>query len=384
MTRPASPPRPKILFLNDRLQHLGGAESVLLTMTRLLPALGYDCVVATLDPAPVIHTLFPCPVEVVPLRRVASLHGIRCALQWLGIVRRHKPDIVQCFSETSDLLGGPLARLAGAPALISSQRDMGYRFAPRHLRAYRRFQGCFTQVHAVTDEVKRMCVETLGFPEDKVHCVYNGLDLDAFDSAQSTVSPPERFGFAPGRRLVLTVGNLRPVKGVDTFIEAAALLHTRFPDAAFIAIGAPSEPDHHAHLEHRIIQLGLSDVVRLPGARTNIPHLLASADLYCQLSRSEGFSNALLEAMASRLPCVATSVGGNPLMIESGRTGLLVPPEDAQAAANAISSLLADDSVARGYGAAARAKVEESFTQKKMFETLSGLYARLLRPTRRS
>ena len=370
--------RPRILYVIDRLQTLGGAESVLLRMTRELPKHGFDCAIVTLDPEPVVHTCFPCPVFVVPLRRVASANGLRCAGQLIQIVRKQQPDIVQGFFETSDLWGGPLARLAGCPALISSARDMGFRLSPRHRNAYRLLQPFFSQVHAVADDVRRMCIEKLGFSPSKAHCVYNGLDLAAFDAERSSPVPPESLNLKPEERVVLTVGNLRPVKGMDIFIEAAALLRDRFPHAVFLIAGAPSEPEHAAFLEQRIKDRDLQNAVRLIGPRSDVPRLLPLAEIYCQFSRSEGFSNALLEAMAAGLPCIATRTGGNPVLIEDGVTGVLVAPEDPAAAARSIAALFDEPARGRQLGAAARQTVQQRFTEEAMIARLIELYGRLL------
>jgi glycosyltransferase involved in cell wall biosynthesis len=370
--------RRKILFLIDRLQLLGGAESVLLRMTRKLPERGFDCSIVTLDPQPLVHTCFPCPVTIVPLRGVAGRNGLECAWRLISTVRREKPDIVQCFFETSDLWGGPLARLAGCRKLISSMRDMGFRLAPRHRKAYRLLHPIFSQVHAVADDVRRMCIEELGFPPDKAHCVYNGLDLAAFDRQLRVPADPRSLGIHPRSRMVLTVGNLRPVKGVDILIEAAGLLKARFPELVFAAAGAPSDTAYAAQLERRIEELGLGNVFRLIGSRSDVASLLPLAEVYCQLSRSEGFSNALLEAMAAQVPCIATRVGGNPVLIQDERNGLLVPPENPQAAADAIAGFLNDAPRSRRFAVTARQDVEERFTEEAMISRLVELYGRLV------
>jgi glycosyltransferase involved in cell wall biosynthesis len=120
--------------------------------------------------------------------------------------------------------------------------------------------------------------------------------------------------------------------------------------------------------------LGLSANVRFLGKANNVQELLEQCDVFCLLSRSEGMSNALLEAMAAGIPCVATAVGGTPEVIEDGRTGYLVPSEDAGAAAERILRLLDHPEEARQIGEAARLVVRQRFSAQRMVDDLVRSY----------
>ncbi len=127
-------------------------------------------------------------------------------------------------------------------------------------------------------------------------------------------------GLEDGRPLVVSVGHIRRVKGFDVLLRAAAEVRRVHPDAAFLIVGSVQEPDCDRELQDMVRQLDLERNVRFLGKMDNedVWSLLKVCDIFCQPSRSEGMSNALLEAMACGLPCVATAVGGTPEVLEDG------------------------------------------------------------------
>jgi glycosyltransferase involved in cell wall biosynthesis len=167
---------------------------------------------------------------------------------------------------------------------------------------------------------------------------------------------------------------VRKVKGLDVFLRAAAVVCLRFPDAAFAIIGEDHEPEHYRQLLDLAEQLGISSNVRFLGGIENPTPLLKASDVFCMLSRSEGLSNALLEAMACRLPCVVTRVGGNPEVVEEGSSGYIVASEDHAASGDRIALLLQDPVRARRMGCAGREIVEAKFSEAAMLARLVSEY----------
>src|SRR4029077_3033915 len=143
-----------------------------------------------------------------------------------------------------------------------------------------------------------------------------------------------------------------------------------------------NEPFYFEQLQRLVNDLGITENVGFLDELDEVFSLLKLSDVFCLLSLSEGFSNALLEAMASRLPCVATNVGGNPEAIEDGRNGFLVPPKDPESAAQRIIWLLRNPELAARMGCAARKTVEERFTSEIMIGELVCLYDHVLRASR--
>jgi glycosyltransferase involved in cell wall biosynthesis len=167
------------------------------------------------------------------------------------------------------------------------------------------------------------------------------------------------------------VANLRPEKGHDTLLAAAPRILARYPDASFTFVGAG--PKREA-LETLTRALGITDRVRFVGESRDPAPILAGHDLFVLPSRSEAFPNALIEAMATALPVVATDVGGIPEVVRPGVNGLLVQPDDIDALSDAVLALMDDPAAAAALGRTARADVERHYTIDRMVERFEQLY----------
>ena len=164
-------------------------------------------------------------------------------------------------------------------------------------------------------------------------------------------------------------------RGNEQLLEAAALVRQAIPSATLVVVGdGPLRPA----LEARAQELGLNGSVRFLGAVPQAARLIPHFDVFVLSSVWEGMSNSLLEAMAAGRPVVATRVGGNPEVVVDGETGLLVPPRDARALADATVRLLRDRELARRFGDAGRRRVESQFTLERMVHRMEDLYDDLL------
>jgi glycosyltransferase involved in cell wall biosynthesis len=204
------------------------------------------------------------------------------------------------------------------------------------------------------------------------------LELDKISRANGAGELRASLRLEPTASVVTTVGTIRRVKGIDILVETAAKVLRQFPNAVFLVIGRNSEPLHFKEIEERIAALGIKEKVRFLGPSENIFPFLKMSDVFFLPSRSEGFSNALIEAMACGLPCVANRVGGNAEALEDGRNGYLVESEDAGASADRILKLLCNPKEAARMGAAGREIVEKKFTADVMIQQLTQFYDRLL------
>lgn len=367
-----------VLFIIDELCESGGAERSLLKMIRLLPPDQFRCLLVTfkLDRNGIFETL-PCPTYVFPLSRTWGINALRVALQLRKLIRREHISIVNTFFETSDLWAGMISRLCGVEVLVSSRRDMGILRSPKHDLAYRVVNRFYDAILTVSDKVRERCIQHDHIPPRRLVTVYNGVDLREADSAaQATRAELSIPDSAP---IVATVGHIRKVKGIDTLIRAAAAVRSTFPNVVFLVVGDIAELDHYRELLELRHSLRLDSTVKFIGSSEAVFSILKLCDVFCLPSRSEGFSNALIEAMACSKPCVATRVGGNDEAVQDGLTGFLVDAENATSMAERITALLADRKSAARMGMRGRQVVEARFSDGAISTQLADLYKALLK-----
>ena len=375
--------RTHVLNLIDILWGTGGAERALLRAVRLLPPDRYRCSIGTfrLKPGLALLENCPCPVYEFPVQRTFSVGALREALRLGAFIRSERVDVVHTFFHASDLLGGVVAKLSGHPALVSSRRDMGILLSPKHRLAYPLINRMFDQVQAVSEAVREHTIRAGGLDPARVVTIPNGIEIQPVAEADDGAAL--RATLAPGGGpVVLTVGNIRRVKGVDVMIRAAARVVARYPAASFLIAGETHEPDYMRELRALGGQLRLDAHVRFLGKTDQALALLKACDIFCLPSRSEGMSNALLEAMVCGRPSVATRVGGTPEVIEDGQNGFLVDNQDDATMAARILALLDDPELARAMGATARGVVEERFSAQRMAAEMAARYDGLLEARR--
>jgi glycosyltransferase involved in cell wall biosynthesis len=369
-----------ILFVIDQLCEAGGAERMLLNTIRLLPPDHFRCSLITfkIDESLELFKDLPCPCQILPLRNTYDWNALQTALKIRNFIRREKVQIVHTFHETSDLWAGLIAKMSAPLSLVSSRRDMGILRSGKHRVGYRLMNSRFDLVLAVSEEVRRFCIETDHLSPDKVMTLWNGLELERVPARNGTGSLRSILGVDISSPIVATVGHVRPVKGIDVLVETAGIVSGKFPKTIFLIIGRNPESSYSRQLAARIEELGIQANVRFFGESEEIGSLLNMCDLFFLPSRSEGFSNALIEAMACGLPCVATRVGGNAEAVEEGQSGYLVDNEDAIAAADRIARLLGNPVAAKAMGQAGREIVEKKFTANAMITRLTQHYERLV------
>jgi len=370
--RPESNDMPHVLLVVDQLQKtLGGGERALLQLASQLPGRGFQASILAffVHPDSPALRMTETPIYQLPMERTYSIEGLRAAFEFRQFIRQNKILIVQTFFESSDIWAGFVTRTTSTAKLIWSRRDMGILRGGKHRIAYRLMAGVPHAVLAVSEKVREHCIQIDHINATHVHTIYNGLNIEPFANTGNRCR---------SEILVVSVGNIRRVKGHDIFIRAAAIIARQFPQARFSVAGEVLEPEYFQELHELRQSLGLADRFRFEGEVTDLPRFLAGADIFVLPSRSEGFSNAVIEAMAASLPVVATRVGGNPEAVRHGMTGLLVPPEDPSALANAVLELLSDSERANAMGEAGRRLAASEFSTENTVAKVVEIYRRLL------
>ena len=301
-------------------------------------------------------------------------------LRFVGLIRRHKIDLVHTNMEVV-LQSGLAARLAGVPSVYHVR---GTSFAtPRRV-----CDAVVGAINRLADEIVVIsgAVGDIFYERgirDKVSVIFNSLDPWAFDRPDPDATAALRRELSGGAAgpLVATVGRINPRKGLECFVEAAALVGRQHPEARFAVVGDAADASEASYLV-RLRQLaqsaGLGERIVFAPARRNIAALMSALDLFVMTSVNEGFGRVLIEAMAARRPVVASEVGGIKEIVRDGVTGRLVPPSQPSAFASAISELLADPELSRSTGEAGRRRVETHFSDAAQNPAVMDVYRRVL------
>jgi glycosyltransferase involved in cell wall biosynthesis len=298
------------------------------------------------------------------------------------VLRERAPDLIQTWLYHADLLGGLAASLSGRPPVV-----WGIRMSKVDTLAFRKTTVAIARLCArlswslperivCCSETGRQMHAEFGYDARKMVVIPNGFDVEQFrpdPSARASVR--EELAVPASAPLIGLVARFDPHKDHATFVAASALVAARFPEARYLLVGHGVEPSN-ATLRAAISAAGLGDRARLLGARDDVARLTAACDLAVSSSFGEGFSNAIGEAMACGVPCVATDVGDSAWLV--GDTGRVVAPRDPAALAQAIGELLAIGPEGRAaLGAAGRGRIVEHFELSRVVRRYEQLYLEL-------
>lgn len=358
-----------ILYLITELS-TGGAQAALLRLLKRLDRGHFSPTVVCLynGDGAVAQEIRALGVQVFDahMRHKADLPAL---LRLYRHIRRVRPTILHTSLFHANLPGRILGRLAGVPIVICSERTMAMEREWRY-RLNRWTIMLVDRVIAVSANVRDFCVSHIGLPAEKLVVIPNGVELPE----QPLLSRQEaraRLGLPLDTLLVGAVSRLDPVKGVDCLLQA----FSRVDDAHLIVVGDGPE---RAALEASAARLDIALRVYWAGFQRDIFRWLPAFDVFVQPSFHEGLPNTVLEAQACGLPVVATAVGGTPEVVVDGVTGLLVPPRDPDALAQAITRLLNDPDLRHAMGQAGRERVEKHFSVEQMVRQTEALYEELL------
>lgn len=312
----------------------------------------------------------------VPVRRFYGFHGLVQLYRLTRLARRERVDIIHTFFEKSEVMGWMISRLAGIPRWITARRDLGFKRKGIYRTIFRLASNDCCRCVAVCRAVGDQALAEGSISSEKIEIIYNGLDISPYQERIDTVEIRRALGVSVTAPLVGMVANMNfEIKGHRHFLEAARRILGHIPNAEFLLVG---EGPLRGRFQALAGELGIEARVHFLGARNDTPAILSVLDVSVLCSTSEGMSNVILESMAAGKPVVATRVGGNPELVTEGVTGLLAPPADPDALADAILSLLRDPDAARAMGVAARERVVREFTVEAMVRKHERLYQRMM------
>ena len=301
-----------------------------------------------------------CPVE-----SLGKPPGVRPALvlKLARLFRRLRVDVVHTHNEPGCIYGIPAARLARIPLTLNTRHGQGLPNGTRAARLFTCTARLAGRVVCVSKDAADLSIRS-GLSERRVTTILNGIDTQKFAFRGPCPAGP-----------AIVVARLAEVKNIDTLIRAVAVVRGQIPQFRLRIVGDGPCRDS---LEALAAALDIRDYVAFTGEADNVPELLAQASMFVLPSLSEGVSLSLLEAMATGLPVVATSVGGNVEVVQDAQTGFLVPAQDSAALARAIVRLAADPELSGRMGAAGRRRVETMFDVRAMVRAYQHLYQEYL------
>lgn len=339
-------------------------------------------------------------IEAPMKRRPAPLADLRALRALASLMRAERYDIVHTHAAKAGFLGRLAARRARVPAIIHTPHTFPFqrvdtRLAWLYRWLERRAARWCHRIVCLTESQRQIALEARLCEPEKLVVIPNGVALPPQEPEVLRRRYRAELGLDAGTPAVGFVGRLSPQKDIQTLLSVAAELFRSVPDVRVLLVGTSDNRRYLRSLRPRIAADGWRVVaegappagrvawspelpVELLGARADAAELVAAFDVLLLPSRYEGMPYALLEAMACRVPAVASDVTGNRDAMEHGMSGLLVPPGDAKGFCTALREVLCDSQKRRRLGGSARERVAERFTEGRFVREIDGLYSALL------
>lgn len=322
------------------------------------------------------------PIVIPELQREINIVKDSVALWKLyRLMRREKPDIVHTHTAKAGMLGRTAAWLAGVPVILHTFHGhifKGYFGRTKtwiFLQIEKVMAKLSTKIITISESLKKELVELGVAPEDKIDVIPIGLDLTQFVNHDYSGEFKRSLGLSKNCLIVGTVGRLVPIKGQKYFLEAANKIcgdSNGNRDVKFVIVG---DGELRGELVGHAKELGLEDKVYFTGFRSDLPDIYADFDIMVLPSLNEGTPVALIEAMSSGKPVVATTVGGVVDLVEDGVTGLLVEPESERELREGILALLSDKARRKMLGRKGREAVYPAYDIETLVKRMDDVYA---------
>lgn len=368
----------------------GGTEGQVLNLIKHIDRSLFDVSSACLSRSGDILDEFEhlnIPIYEYPINKLYQPSTLLEQIKFAANIRRDGIQIVQSYNFYANCFAIPAARLAGVPVTIASIRDRGVYLTPAKRRLQKYVCGLADRILVNADSIRDWLLEQ-GYDETKITVIKNGIDLSLYEDNISGESIRQEFDIPSSAPLIVLLARLNPKKGFEEFIQAAALLKEKYPQARYMIVGAmrtyaagsyTEDTSYLNSLKKMTKKLGVSESVIFTGHRKDTPKILSAANISALPSHSEGLSNTLLESMASGTPCVTTDVGGNPELIQHGVNGLLVPVQNPSALADALDQILKCEALSLRLGTSAKEIAKRQYSVSKMARDTQEIYFNELR-----
>jgi glycosyltransferase involved in cell wall biosynthesis len=363
--------RVRILFINS-IRMYGGGEVWMVTAMKMLVQRGHKVFLICRSDAPMRPYAEATGATVVPMT-IRGDFDPRCILRTSVLLRRQRIDAVLTNTDKELRFAGLAARLAHKPPVFARKG------VDRPLKNKWRYRWTYNTLAAAvianSEATKRTLMASAPWLDaSRVHVIYNGIDPDRY-GPEYTRSIRGELAIPSGVPLIGFVGRLNVQKGIEYLLQAFVSVIERRPDAHLLMVGVG---DLHDYVLEFVHQHGLESQLHLTGFRDDIPNVMDSIDVCVLPSLWEGFGIVLIEAMAAGKPCVTTNISSMPEIVQHDVTGLVVPPHNADALAQALLKILDDRALATRLGMAGRQDVLQKFSIDRMIENYERVFAQYI------
>jgi glycosyltransferase involved in cell wall biosynthesis len=291
-------------------------------------------------------------------------------VRFLGIYRCLSVDIVHTHSTADSWAASAAARLSRRRPKVVRTRHLSAAFNNRWIYTF-----MADRVVTVGGSTRQYMIQEKGIPAEKVLTIPTGVDLTVFDPGRIREDFREELGIPAAAPVFGTVSVFRRLKGHQYLLEAARKILDAVPQARLLLAG---EGPQDKNIRRKIEELGIGNRVILPGFQDDIPRFLNTLDVFVFPSLQEALGTAVLEALAMKKAVVASRVGGIPEIIEEGKSGLLIDPQNPSAIAEKVITLLQNPELRRAMGEQGRRRVETRYDNRQMVRRLEDLYREIL------
>ena len=365
----------RVLFVAWAPFFSGAERALLLTLRSLDPARYTPVVLSGTDGefASQVRALgIRCDVaDLSPLDRRRPLVGLRSVAAVLKSAVRHRVSLMHANEAPRFQPAGYAAKVMGIPVITHVRFPAGaagyqWFLRPGFSRALFVSQALLNQA---VDEAPALFAR-------KSEVLHDGVEAQPTWTVEDSIRARQELGLPENRPLIALAGQIAEVKGIWDFVEAARILSSRDTESLFVVVGDDLKAGGQVRreMEARVAGLGLSGRFRFLGFRTDVPRIVQAFDVIAVPSHIEPLGNATLEAMAAGRPVVGSRVGGIPEMVVDGETGVLVPPQNPAALADAIAPLVRDPALRMRMGAAARQRAATNFSIESHGGRLQHIY----------
>jgi glycosyltransferase involved in cell wall biosynthesis len=362
---------PTILQI-DKQSHLTGQTMRTLLEAHELSKRGYRVILACQPNSFLERNGRERSLEILPLRMNYFLPSL---IKLSFFLRRNNVDLMNAHGYPDHFLCAVARKITGVTALVRTKHN----HVPLKSGALSRYlYGTLTsRIVAISEHIREVLIQS-GLKPEQVTTIRTAINLSQFAPCEKNQQLLKELNFPPECAIIGIVARLTERKGFKNLFEAVKLLIDEGRNLRCLVVGGGASTEKIAALNNHAASLGISPYILLTGRRSDIPDILSLLDVFILPSLAEGLGRSMLEAMAAGRPIVATTVGGIPEAIEDGKSGLLVPPDDSRALAQAIALLLDNPEKAQELGRASRKRAELLFDQTKMIDGICALYEELI------